>query len=103
MFSVGLNPKVDFSQLLTLDTESKTTSHIITVDTAGESVLGQTSPGSDKIVLRNKLLEFPRKGCVPHNVATPSLPMVLTGCSAVLQFIGLYMSLPQSLIVGHGE
>ena len=99
MFCVGLNPKTDLSHLLSLASEHKSSSHVITVDTDRTSVLGQGSPDSDnKIVLRNKLLDLPRKGCGPQCAATPTLAMMLTGCSAILQFIGISVTISESLV-----
>jgi len=102
MFCVGLNPKTEFSHLLSLASENKGSSHVVTVDTDKNSVLGHASPDNNKIVLRNKLLDLPRKGCGPQCAATPTLAMIMSGCSALLQFIGVHKVVPGSLVT-NGE
>ena len=107
MLCVGLNPKMELNRLLSLITENKVIAHANISDYDSKPIITpngalhyMTSNGS-RLIQRNQLLsrlDTPRKGCGQYHIATPTLAMVLTGYSAVLQFIGISESVPESLV-----
>lgn len=107
MLCVGLNPKMELNRLLSLITESRVITHAaLMVETESKPIITPNGAHYDttgnRVILRNKLLsmlDIPRNGCGQHHIATPTPAMVLAGCSAILQFIGVSRDdIPKSLI-----
>ena len=103
MLTVGLTPKMELNQLLSVISEHKIFSH----DTDCKSLITpnsaylNTATGGSGVILKKKLLNLQdllREGCGYYGIATPTLGIVLSGCSAILQLIGETEDVPESIL-----
>lgn len=90
MLCLGLDPKSDLSQLSSIITEARPNS-ILSSDESTEDTPAQTNGIATKPAISSKGSGHPA-------VTTPTLSILLTGCHAILQFVGSNESIPGSLI-----
>ena len=87
MLCLGLDPKSDLSQLSSIITEARP-----------NSVLSSNESPDGAPALTNGVAAISSKGSGHPAVTTPTLSILLTGCHAILQFVGSKESIPGSLI-----
>lgn len=98
MLCLGLDPKSDLTQISSILAESECNFGPPESDQDSNHTAGQANGVSVKPRLLMAIISA-SKGSGQYPMTTPTLTMVLTGCHAILQFVGNREVIPGSLIL----